>query len=224
MKVAVIGNGTSWEKYDGWGDAVVGCSLGAPIEKKYEFNVLASTQLFKRVIEDSWNHVPKANIYIPPHEILHLKAQYSKKDQKIIIDNLNIVIDLQIIKSFPSCFHLNFARIKGLDQQSKGHGNAYLGQKRGNFSQLTTGHWAIIYAIHKLNPTYIKCWGFDAHIDYTTKFNTLSWDYTHDSITKNSNKHGGLSDMKSLHRAKLWPETFEFIQGLYPDVNIEIVQ
>ena len=30
--------------------------------------------------------------------------------------------------------------------------------------------------------------------------------------------------MKSLHRAKLWPETFEFIQGLYPDVNIEIVQ
>ena len=37
MKVAVIGNGPSYIQYDGWGDVIVGCKLGAPLPVKYEF-------------------------------------------------------------------------------------------------------------------------------------------------------------------------------------------
>ncbi len=214
IKVAVIGNGPSWKLYDGWGDAVVGCAMGAPIQRKYNFTVAGYFKtLSEHVIEDYWDIPPKAPQYLAPH-ILYQFKKLPIETQAKIIDRINVVIDVELLKGFPQPFQLDTKRIV---RDKITNGKAYMGERNKSFKSLTTGHWAIVYALQFFRPVHIKCWGFDAHLDYKTKCDTLSLEYAY--------KPGELSKKFSeehLLLAKSWPITFSFIQSVYPNCKIEI--
>ena len=217
MKVAIIGNGPSWEKYDGWGDAVVGCSMGAPIERAYNFTIAGYFNwLADYVTQDSWSIPSKAPMYLAPHVMYQFKKYLSLEKQQILFDRVNIKLDFSIIKRFPKSFHIDTKRVV---RERIHNGKAYLGEKNNSLKAITSGHWAIIYAQAFFNPTHIRCWGFDAHLDYKTKSDTMSLEYGYpeDKLPhKRSEQH--------LLLAKSWPVTFNFIQSVYPNCKIEIVQ
>lgn len=216
MNVAVIGNGPSWEKYNGWGDAVVGCNLGAPIGRKYNFTVTAGRHWLKdRILKDFWDYKPKTKMYFSPHVQYFIQKDLSKDERLTLLSRIDGKI-MNEVYNLPKPFQLYFKKIliHGVDPK-----RYYFGNLNKDFKTITTGHWSIIYSIHFLKATHIRCWGFDAHIDYTTKSDTLSLEYGHSEsryALKKSDEH--------LQLAKRWPITFNFIQTQYPQCKIEIVQ
>jgi hypothetical protein len=217
MKVAIIGNGYSWEKYDGWGDAVIGCNMGAPIDRAYNFTTAGNFKwLADHVTQDSWSIPSKAPMYMAPHLMYQFKKNLSTEKQQILFDRVNVKLDFSIIKRFPKSFHIDTKRVALYRIHT---GKAYLGEKNNGLKSITSGHWAIIYAQAVFSPTHVRCWGFDAHLDYKTKSDTMSLEYGYpeDKLTsKKSEEH--------LLLAKRWPVTFKFIQSVYPNCKIEIVQ
>ena len=112
-------------------------------------------------------------------------------------------------------FQLHLKKILANDIDPK---RQYFGNLSKDFKTITTGHWSIIYAIHFLKATHVKCWGFDAHIDYTTKAYSLSLEYGHDQ-----SRHASKKSLEHLELAKSWPVTLNFIRKVYPTCLIELI-
>ena len=216
MRVAVIGNGPSWKLYDDWGDGVVGCNLGAPVNREYDFTVTAARHWLKeRILKDFWDHKPKTKMYFSPHVQYYIQKVFSKDERDTLLQRVDGRI-MNEVYNLPKPFQLHLKKIlaHGIDPKRQ-----YFGNLNKDFVTITTGHWSIIYAIHFLKATNVKCWGFDAHIDYTTKSDSLSLEYGHGEsryALKKSEEH--------LQLAKSWPTTLNFIKKVYPTCKIELVQ
>jgi hypothetical protein len=216
MKVAVIGNGPSWDKYDGWGDAVVGCNLGAPIGSKYNFTVTAARHWLKdRILKDFWDYKPKTKMYFSPHVQYYIQKYFSKDERDVLLKRINGRL-MNDVYNLPRPFQLDLKNILAYNLDPK---RQYFGNLTKDFNTTTTGHWSIIYAIHFLKATHVKCWGFDAHLDFTTKSDTLSLEYGHEQ-----HRHELKKSHEHLELAKSWPITLNFIKKVYPSCEIELVQ
>ena len=101
MKVAVIGNGPSYIDYDGWGDVVVGCKIGAPLKVNYEFCVCAHASIYDRVLDDSWDIIFPNKMIYPIHMHYILRHWYSSDQQANIKSKLSIPYDSNLYNSLP---------------------------------------------------------------------------------------------------------------------------
>jgi histidinol phosphatase-like PHP family hydrolase len=103
MKVAIIGNGPSYIDYDGWGDVVVGCKLGAPLPLKYEFTtncnpkILVCANAFK---PDSIGHFDN---YSHGSEVLTPK-EISREFTKFLKDNGYIKLKTKLWNQRPTIY------------------------------------------------------------------------------------------------------------------------
>lgn len=203
MKVAVIGNGPSYTQYDGWGDVIVGCKIGAPLGVHYNFCVNAHSSMFDKVLDDSWNiNFPNRMIY-PIHMHYILQNWYSADQQAKIKSKLSIPYDTELYNSLPKPFQPNLARLvkrdlKGFDYNSQ--------------HKISTGHWAIIFAIALYEVDEVRCYGFDAHFDPTLKIQSISHKVTASPEELKRRKNRGWHYNRG---AVLWNDTVDFLRELY---------
>jgi len=209
MKIAVIGNGPSCTQYDGWGDVIVGCKLGAPLPLKYEFTTNCNPKIFNRILEDStWNVQFKTKQIFPLHMHYHLKTRYTIAEQEYIKSKMDIPYDKDLYKLLPAPFQPNF-------KKSKKIGFAY----NNDLKRISTGHWSIIFSLAVFKATEIKCFGFDAHFDPALKIYSTSHAITTDKAERIRRHEAGWDYLKgALH----WNDTIDFLRNLY-DIPIQLV-
>ena len=152
MKVAVIGNGPSYIQYDGWGDVIVGCKLGAPLPVKYEFTTNCNPKIFNRILEDStWSVQFKAKQIFPPHMHYYLKTNYTVDEQNYIKSKMDIPYDNNLYKLLPTPFQPN------LKKSIIKHVNKLTGFVYNNdLKRISTGHWSIIFSMIIFKATEIR--------------------------------------------------------------------
>ena len=215
MKVAVIGNGPSFKDYDGWGDVIVGCKLGAPLPLKYEFTTNCNPKIFNRILEDSnWDVQFKTKQIFPPHMHYYLKTNYTNDEQIYIKSKMNVPYDIELYKLLPPPFQPDLKRsIK--NHTSKLTGFVY----NNNLKRISTGHWSIIFSMIIFNVTEIKCFGFDAHFDPKLKIYSTSHVITTDKAERDRRRNAGWDYIKG---AVYWNETIDFLRELY-QIPIQLV-
>jgi hypothetical protein len=206
VKVAVIGNGPSYSQYDGWGDVVVGCKLGAPLPVSYEFTTNCNPKIFKRILEDStWSVQFKAKQIFPLHMHYHLKTCYTVAEQEYIRSKMDVSYDIDLYKRLPPPFQ----------PSKKKRSFAY----NNDLKRISTGHWSIIFSMIIFNPTNIKCYGFDAHFDPELKIYSTSHAITTDKAERIRRHEAGWDYLKG---AVYWNETVDFLRNLY-NIPIQLV-
>tara|TARA_A100001015_G_scaffold254471_1_gene295264 strand:+ start:1330 stop:1986 length:657 start_codon:yes stop_codon:yes gene_type:complete len=208
MKVAVVGNGPSYIDYDGWGDVVVGCKLGAPLPLKYEFTTNCNPKIFNRILEDStWNVQFKAKQIFPPHMHYYLKTNYTSDEQKYIKSKMDIPYDKDLYKLLPASFQ------PALKRSIKNHVNNLTGfVYNNNLKRISTGHWSIIFSMIIFKATEIRCYGFDAHFDPALKIYSTSHAITTDKAEMIRRREAGWEYLKG---ALYWNDTVDFLRKLY---------
>ena len=210
MKVAVIGNGPSYDTYDGWGDFVIGCKLGAPLSINYKFCACAHASVFDRILDDSWNGVFTTRMIYPVHMHYILRQWYTPAQQSKIISKLSIPYDSDLYSKLPKPFQPNLARLasrnlKGFDYNTK--------------HKISTGHWAIIFAMALYDVNEIRCYGFDAHFDPTLKIQSISHSISASPEELERRKRRGWDYDQGAVR---WNDTVNFLRELY-QIPIQLV-
>ena len=215
MKVAVIGNGPSYIQYDGWGDVIVGCKLGAPLPVKYEFTTNCNPKIFNRILEDStWSVQFKAKQIFPPHMHYYLKTNYTVDEQNYIKSKMDIPYDNNLYKLLPTPFQPN------LKKSIIKHVNKLTGFVYNNdLKRISTGHWSIIFSMIIFKATEIRCYGFDAHFDPKLKLYSTSHAITTDEVERDRRRKAGWDYIKG---AVYWNETVNFLRELY-QIPIQLV-
>lgn len=209
MKIAVIGNGPSYKQYDGWGDVVVGCKLGAPLPVSYEFTTNCNPKIFDRILKDStWSVKFKVKQIFPLHMHYYLKTNFTAVEQEYIKSKMDVSYDKDLYKLLPNPFQPS-------SKSSKKLGFMY----NNDLKRISTGHWSIIFSMALYNPSEIRCYGFDAHFDPKLKLYSTSHAITTDKAEMDRRIQAGWN---YLIGAVYWNETIDFLRNLY-HIPIELI-
>lgn len=215
MRLAVIGNGPSYIDYDNWGDIAVGCKLGAPLPINYEFTTNSNVKIFDRILQDpTWNVSFSCRQIFPLHMHYQLENDYSLEQKEYIKSKMFMAYDKHLYKALPSAFQPNSKKLAQRKQQNlKGF------DYNTDLKKISTGHWAIIFSMILLKPSKIRCYGFDAHFDPTTKATSTSPSITATPDELARRYERGWDYFKGAYD---WLDTLRFLRKLY-QIPIELV-